>query len=572
MKKHNFIALVRNKKAENKYYFDFTLQDPYEHLGLEYLQASLEKFGYKVKLFDMVATEMESNYVLKEIKSIRPIIVGFSLESHSLTESMKMAKEIKQELKDIHITVGGHLATCAAVELLKDCNFFDSVVIGYGEQIIIEMAERISNSLSLEGISGIFLRYGNQIIKNTPQEFPSNIDNIPFPTRSILRCCRSQGCLPSARMITSRGCTFSCAFCTTPPFLISQNCDKWMARSPENVTDEISELISTFGTKVIIFCDDNFIGPGEFGRKRAKEIANLIIKRNLNIHFWILCRVDSFTIEDDTFLCLLKKAGLWGVSLGIESGSDSQLNAYKKQTSVAINESIVRLFKRNNIIVECGFIMFYPYVTFHELKKNAKFLYGIEESSIFRYFTDRLELYPKVGFIKDLKQRNLLIDNYRYDSIYGYEFLDPRVEDFIRILDNIKTDVKFIDEIIWDFKRLSQLIVFFVDECQNIPTMHELAEELFQIKKAFEDVESNIGKINYQEFLKYIEIIFDKKEHLKYNFVKDRHKNRLIKEIKRLIKHTKDLQKLENKLRGLEDGNLLECFFESSSYNRLCNL
>ncbi len=560
------IILVEVQTPTDKYYFDFTVYRIHEHLGLEYLQSSLEKAGYVVKNLDGPSMQITENRMLREIVGIKPKLIGITVDNHSLNSSMILANKIKQRLKDTHITVGGHLPTCAAEEILNDFDCIDSVVLGYGEETIVELAESISKGLPLDGVTGIFFRNGTQIIRNPPRSQPLNINNIPFPARDVLKYRQSQNYPPAARMITSRGCPFNCSYCSTPPFLSFQMCKKWRARSPENVVDEISKLVNTFGIRVIVFCDDNFIGPN--GKERAEEIARLIIKRELNIHFWIMCRVDSFRDKDDNFIRFLKKAGLWGVFLGIESCAALQLTAYHKFTTVEKNESIVNLFKRHNIVVECGFIMFHPYVTFHELLENAKGLYQIGELSIFTYFTNRLELYPGVGFIEDLKQRDLLAKDYQYNSLYGYRFLDPKIEHFAIALEKIADEVRSIDEIVWNLKRLSQIISLFIDECQNNLSMNEIAEKLFQIKKGIDNTESDVGEINYQMFLKYVEIAYEEEES-KYDSMKDRHKDQLTGVIKRSIRYIKNLRDLESELKQLKDGDILNWFFTSPIYERI---
>lgn len=560
------VCLLKTNIPTDKYYFDFTVYRIHEHLSLEYLQSSLEKAGYVVKNLDGPSIEIIDNSILKQIVEIKPKLIGITVDNHSLKSSMILANKIKQRLKEIHITVGGHLPTCAAEEILNDFDSIDSVVLGYGEETIVELAENISKGLPLDGFTGIFFRNGTQIIRNPPRPQPLNIDNIPFPARDVLKYRQSQNYPPAARIITSRGCPFNCSYCSTPPFLSRQMCKKWRARSPENVVDEISDLVNTFGIRVIVFCDDNFIGPD--GKERAEEIARLIIKRELNIHFWIMCRVDSFQDKDDDFIRFLKKAGLWGVFLGIESCAALQLKAYHKFTTVKKNESIVNLFKRHNIVVECGFIMFHPYVTFEELLKNAKGLYQIGESSIFTYFTNRLELYPGVGFIEDLKQRDLLAKDYQYNSLYGYRFLEPKIEHFAIALEKIADEVRSIDEIVWNLKRLSQIISLLIDECQNNLSMNEIAEKLFQIKKGIDNTECDVGEINYQMFLKYIEIAYEEEES-KYDSVKDRHTDQLIGLIIRSIRHIKNLRDLESELKQLKDGDILNWFFTSPIYKRI---
>ncbi len=563
MKSNNSIVLLRSRSDTPKYYFDFTVDNPYEHLGLEYLEAALQDLGYKVRIFDMMATEIKYEQVMQQVKNICPILIGFTLDSHSVVQSMKMARQIREEVKNIHITVGGHLATCAAEELLMDFDFLDSAVMGYGEQTIIEMAKNISKGLHLTDVTGLCFRDNNRIVRNSPREISVDIDCIPFPSRSILKFLAGKKRLLSTRIITSRGCTSNCSFCTTPAFIASQNCLKWIARSPENVVNEVSELVERFQTRVVIFSDDNFIEPTKIGRNRAKKIATLLIEQPFNINFWILSRADSFQEQDDAFVTLLKRAGLYGVTLGLESGSNSQLKVYNKQTNASRNEATIRLLKRNNILVECGFIMFHPYVTFDELRANAEFLYSNTESSIFRYFVDQLELYPGAGIIQNLRQRDLLTNDYRYSSVYGYDFSDPRVGELVSILQEISKVLQPVDAIIWDFKRLSQIIGLLIDEYQHITAMSELLERLLQLKTSVDRVENNVVSINYQKFLEYVEVASGVPIMRDYTRIKNDHREQLIQKVRELSKPLGELERCYDELTRLKNADLLEWLFKS---------
>ena len=56
-----------------------------------------------------------------------------------------------------------------------------------------------------------------------------------------------------ATMITSRGCPFSCTFCDK-----SVGGSRWRARAPEDVVDEMAEVVDRYGVGFVNFYDDNF--------------------------------------------------------------------------------------------------------------------------------------------------------------------------------------------------------------------------------------------------------------------------------------------------------------------------
>lgn len=129
-----------------------------------------------------------------------------------------------------------------------------------------------------------------------------------------------------AAIMSSRGCPFSCIFCSSSALFGKI----WRARSPENVIEEIRLLKYEYKVREIEFLDDTFT----LNNKRAEKICDLLIKENLGIFWSCSSRVDTinqFLIEK------LKKAGCHTIYLGIESGSQKILNIISKGITLTLN-------------------------------------------------------------------------------------------------------------------------------------------------------------------------------------------------------------------------------------------
>ena len=75
-------------------------------------------------------------------------------------------------------------------------------------------------------------------------------------------------------IITSRGCIGTCKYCTTPFFF-----KRWSARNAKDVVDEIEMIINSYGTKKILFLDDN----ATVDKDRMFNICKLIKERQILI-------------------------------------------------------------------------------------------------------------------------------------------------------------------------------------------------------------------------------------------------------------------------------------------------
>ncbi len=140
--------------------------------------------------------------------------------------------------------------------------------------------------------------------------YDSDLDSFPYPVWDGLPLNKyryraiAQGLvLP---MLASRGCKFGCPYCPAKVY------PGYNYRSVSSVIDEITLLKYRYHAKGIVFRDALFAGE----REQGEEIAREMIKRGLQIPFYIETRTDAL---DPPFVKLLAKAGLKGIEVGVES-------------------------------------------------------------------------------------------------------------------------------------------------------------------------------------------------------------------------------------------------------------
>jgi len=501
--RHPDIVLVTPFAGSNQYHFDFSLDAAYEDLSLGYLASSLSRAGYCVTVIDGPAMGLGREQILYRVRESTPTVLGLSLINETLCECEEIAATVKAELPDTYIVVGGHLPTNAPMDVLNGCQAFDAAVLGYGEDTIVEICQRLMSGQGLEAVRGVAYRTDGGIVTNEPRSLRIDIDGIPFPSRYALSHKILQGRLPVARMITSRGCPHRCTYCTTPAFLDAHGAigtDRWQPRSPENVVDELERLVRDHGVKVVVFCDDEFLAKARGGTERALQIARLIQDRGLSVRFWSMFRVDDLDPADDCVIGELKAAGLWGVFLGVETGSDHQLSSYAKGTSVEQNRLALELLRKHNILVEIGSMTFYPEVTYDELADTTDFLEQTREASLFWHFTSRLAIYPgDHRLIEHLERRGLLLPSFSYRNEYAYRFADPSIGILSGILADTGTRFHRFDTIVWNAKRVLQILT---DSLTRNATVRHSAEcrDLGGVRSELIRIDDEIGAANCRCF------------------------------------------------------------------------
>ncbi|RLE13156.1 B12-binding domain-containing radical SAM protein [Candidatus Aerophobetes bacterium] len=345
-------------------------------LGLAYLASFIEKDGHKVKIIDSNTLGYRIKDIKEEIEKFNPHLVGVTATTSCIYDAYEVAKIIKEVDPGIKVVIGGPHVTFIAKETLKECPFIDVVVRGEGEETFRELVNFFESSSedtwSLEEVKGITFRKDNKIIETDSRSLIKNLDSIPFPAYHLLPMEKySLEGKRFATIITSRGCPFSCIFCSSSRLFGKT----WRARSPENVIEEIKLLKNKYGVREIEFLDDTFT----LNKKRAEKICEILIKEKIDISWSCSSRVDTI---DESLIEKLKKAGCHTIYVGVESGSQKILNIIDKGITLPQIEKTINLIKKVNINSFGSFILGIPGETVKTIKKTINFAKKLNPSFV----------------------------------------------------------------------------------------------------------------------------------------------------------------------------------------------
>lgn len=242
-----------------------------------------------------------------------------------------------------------------------------------------------------------------------------------------------------ARIEGSRGCPWNkCSFCVIK---WKYNGRQWAEFPIEYVVDEIVHL-SEQGIKTLYFTDEDFFGSLEHTTKLFSKILEHKNKGSINskIKFWgstSVLTLKSFGSTLHQTLKMLISAGVQGLFIGIESGSDSQLKRFNKGVTAQENSEILAILMMYGFIVDAGFIMFDPEVTINEIAENMVFIKETHLSTS----TSRLAKKLRVVSHTDLHAKYISINLpliYRgFDINLDYQFINQDVRIIIKWLDEI---------------------------------------------------------------------------------------------------------------------------------------
>jgi len=216
----------------------------------------------------------------------------------------------------------------------------------------------------LKHIKGLVWRDGNEIIVNPDRPFIRNLDDLPLPRHDLLPLKAYRAPLvrsPYAFVVTSRGCPGGCRFCIKH---VSYG-HSVRFRSPENILTEM-ELLVSLGVRSIHMYADLFT----VSREQVVGLCELILERGLRLRWTCNSRVD---FVDPEMLRLMKQAGCWMISWGIESGSEEVLRRTRKGIVLEQVERALRWSREAGIRNWGYFIIGLPGETEETIQETIRF-------------------------------------------------------------------------------------------------------------------------------------------------------------------------------------------------------
>jgi magnesium-protoporphyrin IX monomethyl ester (oxidative) cyclase len=299
-------------------------------LGIAILAAVIREKGYEVDILDMGIEKDPYGKLASILDEKRPSTVGVTMNTSMFNEACDVLKFVKKFDKNIDTVVGGPHPTALPHETMRIPEI-DAVINGEGEISIIDF---------MKGKRGIL-----------PIKPVMNLDSLPFPARDLLELDKYTYELKGMKatpVICSRGCPFRCLYCSKAVFG-----SRYRIRSVENVIEEIRQIVDVYKIKGIIFNDDLFTQKHNW----VKDFCNTLIREKIDIVFRCESRVNTIT---KPLLKILKRAGCYDISFGIESGNQQILNKIKKDITLEQAENAVRWTKEVGIHTTTFFMIGLP--------------------------------------------------------------------------------------------------------------------------------------------------------------------------------------------------------------------
>lgn len=304
-------------------------------IGFASIVAVTKKEGHNVKVM-IVKNREDYSRVYAEIASFNPRIVAFTAVSSQFTFVKEISEGIKKIRPDI-ITVCGGVHTTIFPECVLEAPGLDGIFRGESEYSFVEFLQKVDQNKPFRDTDNYCYHDKGTVIVNSLKPFIEDLDALPYPDKTSYPYIETVSQYGIAPFFFSRGCPFLCSYCCNHAIAKAYNRDRNTPRyrSAESSIREIEETRIAFPMiKAISIWDDTF----GIDKKWRNEFCRKY-KERVGIKFDCFLRAN---VIDEEFIRLLKEAGCYRISFGVESG-----NEYVRNTIMNRNistEQIINAF------------------------------------------------------------------------------------------------------------------------------------------------------------------------------------------------------------------------------------
>lgn len=391
-------------------------------VGLGYITTAMKNAGFDFDLLDINAYRYTDGQIEQFIRGKKYDVICMG----TVVTGYRIVKSLAALIKKCHpyskIIVGNTVATSVFDTLLRRTKV-DIAVIGEGEETIVDILRKLSESKPLEEVRGIcFMKDGN-VVCTPPRPLIKDISSLPFMNYSLFDLeiyidgtkQRINDPLPIPReeiralqVSIARGCIAKCTFC----YHIFQDMP-YRRRTSESIVTEIKSIIEKYSINFVIFWDDLALSS----KKHTLEFVEKILNEKAKFYWMANCRPNLFDDEADMpMIEKMKEAGCLGLCYGLESADSNILREMKRRIPVNQFSKQTRLLQKAGLQTWTTVVFGYPQETPETIKKT--FDACIENN-----------IYPSTGYLLPLPGSQM------YDYAVSHGFIEDEESYLLRLGD-----------------------------------------------------------------------------------------------------------------------------------------
>ena len=376
-------------------YIDRTEREVHLPLGPLYLARALENEGLEVDFRDYQladAPDLFSTSSMSAFLSHCADVLLVSCMANLLPFTLLALRDFRRENPDVFVALGGVGAAGVECAVLQLCPWIDAIGIGEGELSVPMLARaaksrRADGTVDLSRVPGVAWRDHGVLRVNPPPPRIVELDTIAHPAYHLTDLSRYAG----INVISSRGCPFSCSFCSVAPVWGR----KPMLRSAEGILEEMALLQERAGCDLFLFQDEYFVSSAA----RVRELCDRIVSSGLKVRWKAFGRVD---LTDTATMQAMARAGCVEIRYGAESGSDRVLSrvvkGFDSRLAFEVLSEAVGIFPG----VDAFYIWGFPFETMDDFQQTLLHMISARTMGV-RILPSLLSLLPQTTLYAELK-------------------------------------------------------------------------------------------------------------------------------------------------------------------------
>lgn len=416
---------------------------------MAYAAALLEQNGVEVALVDGIAEGIATEEFFDRLVASNPCAVVYEVSTPSIDVDLEVARRTKEMLgNDVPVVFCGPHHDMFREDFLAQHPEVDIVMKGEYEFTLLNLVTCLQGDESLETVQGILFRdEQGKVIVNPPRPLEADLGKFPWPARHHLPMDKYFDLpggipAPSLQLWASRGCPFSCIFCSWPQIMYGDK--SYRTREPKDVVDEIEHCVKEYGFKSFYFDDDTF----NVGKERMLAICQEIKSRDLNLPWAIMARADCM---DREILQAMKDAGLVALKYGVESAVPEILEAAGKNLDLDKVRDTVRITRELGIKYHLTFTFGLPGETRETIRRTVDLAVELDPDSLqFSIVTP----FPGSKYFDILDRKGFLLSK-NWEEYDGYNRAVIRTENLSRA--DLETALVFANRR-WKRHRLKRMM------------------------------------------------------------------------------------------------------------------
>ncbi len=339
-------------------------------LGLASIASYLEQEGIRTDIIDCYAQPDSDRLIRKYLVSYKPAFIGLSCTTSSFLDGVRLSVMARELIPGIKTVFGGPHVSALGERILEEYQDVDVIVVGEGEETLRELIG--CDGREMDTVPGLIFRSDGEVFFSGHRE-QLELDSLPFPAYEKLSGYPKIYSLPifnyprtpNTSCTSSRGCPYACSYCDRSVFRRT-----FRYNSAEYLYQHMLHLKQRFKIRHINFYDDQFT----FKRERVEELMTMLIDRPLGMTFNCAVRAEHI---DGELLALMKKAGCWMISLGIETGDANLLARHRQNADLEMLAEKIRLIKKNNIRTKGLLMMGLPGESEASIRKSMDYVFSL---------------------------------------------------------------------------------------------------------------------------------------------------------------------------------------------------